>query len=193
MPYVIDFVKNELLLGKTPMCLTLETDNLAALTRAIDAAMALPPDRLPGAVQHALQASFADGNWLTPAQRQPDPQRYARHVLQADPQGRYTVVALVWQAGQFSPVHAHHTWCALTVVQGELQEHYYTCDRQSLRATPLHWQPRAVGAGSSGTDGLDQVHRLGNAGAGVAISVHVYGVEAARVATGVNRVLALAS
>ncbi|MGT2430041.1 hypothetical protein ACU4HD_17300 [Cupriavidus basilensis] len=131
---VIDFVrKNELLLGKT-LCARLWKPTSDALTRAIDAAMALPPDRLPGAVQHALQASFADGNWLTPAQRQPDPQRYARHVLQADAQGRYTVVALVWQAGQFSPVHAHHTWCALSGGSGELQEHYYACDRQSLRA-----------------------------------------------------------
>ncbi|MGT2491954.1 hypothetical protein ACU4GD_19115 [Cupriavidus basilensis] len=36
----------------------------------------------------------------------------------------------VGKAGQFGPVRFPRTtpWCALTVVRGELQEHYYACE-----------------------------------------------------------------
>jgi hypothetical protein len=51
------------------------------------------------------------------------PDRYIRHLL--DEGDGYAVVALVWRPGQMSPVHAHHTWCALGVHSGVLTEHFF--------------------------------------------------------------------
>jgi hypothetical protein len=48
---------------------------------------------------------------------------------------------------------------------------------------PLQALVRGLDAGGR------SVHRIGNAGGETAVSLHVYGVGAARVATGVNRVL----
>jgi len=48
---------------------------------------------------------------------------------------------------------------------------------------------RPPGYGCFAHAGLDQIHRLGNSGAETAISIHVYGVDAARVRTHVNRVV----
>ena len=40
--------------------------------------------------------------------------------------------------------------------------------------------------------GLEQIHRLGNAGGVPAISIHAYGVEGSRVGTHVNRLMDVA-
>ena len=49
-------------------------------------------------------------------------QSYTRHVLHADPLGRFTVVGLVWGSQQYSPIHAHYAWCAYRILAGELTE-----------------------------------------------------------------------
>jgi hypothetical protein len=41
--------------------------------------------------------------------------------------------------------------------------------------------------------GLDQIHRLGNAGVRPAISLHIYGVGSGRIKTHVNRTVDVAS
>ncbi len=58
----------------------------------------------------------------TPAQREGSSENYRRHLLAADPHGRYAIAALVWQPHQASPVHAHHTWCGYAVIDGALSE-----------------------------------------------------------------------
>jgi 3-mercaptopropionate dioxygenase len=35
---------------------------------------------------------------------------YTRNLLHADPEGRFTVMALAWGAGRQSPIHDHETW-----------------------------------------------------------------------------------
>ena len=117
------------------------------------------------------------------------PDRYARHVLYADPQGRFTILALVWSGGQFSPVHAHDTWCAYAVHHGALAETLFRFDGATAQAIPLRTETRRAGYGCFAGSGLEQIHRLGNAGLEPAISIHVYGVEAAQVCSHVNRVL----
>jgi predicted metal-dependent enzyme (double-stranded beta helix superfamily) len=137
----------------------------------------------------ALQAAAADPILLSADQCLACPDRYARHVLYADPQGRFTILALIWSGGQFSPVHAHDTWCAYAVHHGVLTETLFGFDTATEEAIPLHTETRRAGYGCFAGSGLEQIHRLGNAGAEPAISIHVYGVEAARVCSHVNRVL----
>jgi len=51
---------------------------------------------------------------------------------------------------------------------------------------------RHVGYCTFGHAGLDQIHRLGNAGVRPAISLHIYGVDGDRIRTHVNRMVDVA-
>ncbi|ARP89598.1 hypothetical protein CAL14_04285 [Bordetella genomosp. 9] len=116
-------------------------------------------------------------------------QGYSRHVAYADPDGLFTIVYLVWPPRQFSPVHGHHTWCAYRVVKGELAETLYRWDAASGCARPWRRQTRRQGDIVTAGPGLEQIHRLGNAGDETAVSLHVYGVGERAIATGVNRIV----
>jgi len=140
----------------------------------------------------ALARAAADPDLLTSAQRIPSPDCYARHVVYGDPAGRFTILSLVWMPGQFSPPHAHQTWCAYAVCDNTLTETEYAFDGTIQKASALHTADRHDGYCTFGHAGLDQVHRLGNAGARPAISLHVYGVEESRIKTHVNRVVDVA-
>lgn len=159
------------------------------LADQIAAACAGESERMAQRVVAALQIAAADPLLLTAGQCAPCASGYARHVLWSDPQGRFTILALVWTTGQFSPVHAHHTWCAYAVRNGDLAETLFQIDAMSGRAIPLLTEIRHVGYGCFARSGFDQIHRLGNACLEPAISVHVYGVDSARVCSHVNRVL----
>lgn len=140
-------------------------------------------------LRRALERAVSDPGLLDREQRELCAHGYARHVLYSDPLGRFTILAIVWDAGQFSPPHAHHTWCAYAVYEGSLQETIYALDRSGAKAKPVCTEVRNPGYSCFAGAGLDQIHRLGNAGTKPGISIHVYGVERERIATGVNRVL----
>jgi hypothetical protein len=64
----------------------------------------------------ALAEAAAEPALLTAEQRAGSTENYRRHLLAADPHGRYAIAALVWQPQQASPVHGHHTWCGYAVL-----------------------------------------------------------------------------
>ena len=162
---------------------------LDALVCAIEAACAGDARRMPARIVAALEDAAAQADLLTPDQRVAQAGCYARHVLHSDPGGRFTVVAIVWAAGQFSPIHGHQTWCAYAVHENTLEETIYAWDAASGTARPVRTTMRPPGYGCFAVAGLDQIHRLGNSGTRPAISIHVYGVEGEHVATHVNRVV----
>jgi predicted metal-dependent enzyme (double-stranded beta helix superfamily) len=119
----------------------------------------------------------------------PSPSGYRREVLAADAQDRYCAVAIVWGPGQYSPVHAHHTWCGYTVLDGVLDETQYGwCDAAGA-ARALTRRARKRGDTAYTEAGYQGIHCLGNGGAAGAISLHVYGVGAPRICTDVNHLL----
>ena len=136
-------------------------------------------------------AADPDAELLTPEQSARRADRYARHVLYGDPAGRFTILSLVWGPSQFSPPHAHYTWCAYAVRHGTLDETTYTFDSAAMRACPLHTAARHAGYCCFDQDGLDHIHRLGNASTEPALSIHVYGVGREHIETRVNRLVDL--
>lgn len=118
-------------------------------------------------------------------------QTYTRHMLHADPSGMFTVVALRWERNQASPVHAHYTWCALRVLRGALTESHFEWDRSSEQAFLLNRVARPAGQSVCGHGGMDFIHRLGNEQVQTAVSIHVYGIDSARISSHVNRKLAV--
>ena len=138
-----------------------------------------------GAVAAAIAPYLGDPCLLDGRDCPSNPDRYVRHLL--DEGDGYAVVALVWRPGQMSPVHAHHTWCALGVHRGTLTEHFFSPGAPPRPESALL---RGEGATSHGPADPDLIHRIANCCAEVAVSIHVYGVPYAQFADGVNLVLA---
>jgi predicted metal-dependent enzyme (double-stranded beta helix superfamily) len=165
---------------------------LGRLVREVARACNGPAARMGKRIVPALAAAAADPALVAAAQCQPQAECYARHVLYADTHGRFTILALVWSSGQFSRPHAHHTWCAYAVRTGDLNETLYAYDDATGLVRPSCVATRGVGYACFAPSGLDQIHRLGNAGGEPAISIHVYGVARDRIATHVNRIVEVA-
>lgn len=158
---------------------------LETLLADIRVAARAPLAERSGAVAAAIAPHLDDPKLLAGKDCPCNPDRYIRHLL--DEGEGYAVVALVWRPGQMSPVHAHHTWCALGVHSGVLTEHFFA---PGAPPQPTAAHLRLRGATSHGPASPDVIHRIANCSAEVAVSIHVYGVPFAEFADGVNLVLA---
>jgi predicted metal-dependent enzyme (double-stranded beta helix superfamily) len=164
---------------------------LERLAARIGSAVGLAPDAMALEVRAALGEATARPDWLPAGRRRACHDHYARHLLYADPAGRYSILAIVWDHGQMSPVHGHHCWCAVGVYQGVLSESCY-------RGGAAGSAPVLVGssrrpAGTLSFDTADSgIHRIANESGEPAISLHVYGIARDRISTGVNRIYAQA-
>jgi predicted metal-dependent enzyme (double-stranded beta helix superfamily) len=167
---------------------------VAMLMAEIGAACEGPGHAMGRLIVAALRLAAATPGLLAPALRAPGRDCYARHTIAADPAGRFTLLSIVWQPGQFkfSPPHAHDTWCAYAVVENALTETLFDFDAARNKAVPSDVSLREPGYACFAQAGLEQIHRLGNAGDVPAISIHAYGIEALRVGTHVNRLMDVA-
>jgi 3-mercaptopropionate dioxygenase len=118
---------------------------------------------------------------LTPEQRVGDPDRYRSHVLHVEPDGSFSIVALVWRPGQVTPIHDHVTWCVFGVVQGIEHEELFDADLHPIGASDNR-------AGDvSGFAPPGDIHRVHNTGDETAISIHIYGTDVSRIGSSVRR------
>ena len=161
---------------------------MAEISNACDG----PAHAMGDRIAHALRVAAATPDLLTEDLRVPRSGCYARHTIAADPAGRFTLLSIVWGPGQFSPPHAHDTWCAYAVAENTLTETLYEFDAQSGKAVAAGTTEREPGYACFAPAGLEQIHRLGNATGVGAISIHAYGVEGSRVGTHVNRLMDVA-
>jgi predicted metal-dependent enzyme (double-stranded beta helix superfamily) len=161
---------------------------LARLAGRIGAAIALAPQAMAGEIKAALGEATAQPGWLPPERRRASHEHYARHLVYADPADRFSVLVLVWDRGQMSPVHGHQCWCAVGVYQGMLTETWYR--EGPAGAPPVETGSARHPAGASTFDAGAGIHRLGNVSGVLAVSIHVYGVAKDRISTGVNRIYA---
>jgi 3-mercaptopropionate dioxygenase len=123
---------------------------------------------------------------LTAEQRYGHPAGYRCHLLHAEPDGTFSVVALVWRPGQTTPIHDHVTWCVFGVIQGTEHEQRYTLSDDG-------WLEQAGAAVNVTGDvaGLappGDIHRVRNAGSQTAISLHIYGTDISRLDSSVRRI-----
>src|SRR5579872_3703218 len=93
---------------------------LPQLFAALDRAVHPADPRLDRTVAGILSRFVGEPDLLQGTSCPASSERYTRHLLHAG-QG-FSVLAAVWRPGQMSPVHGHHTWCALGVHRGSLTE-----------------------------------------------------------------------
>ena len=129
-------------------------------------------------VESALHVALRRREWLRPEHRVGDPTAYMRHVLYVDPDGEFVMTVITWLPGQVSAVHGHNVWCAYGVAEGELTE-----ERFDVRKTTL------LRAGDMAERDLDctLVHRVSNRTERRIVSLHLYGIGADQLTTGINR------
>ena len=107
-------------------------------------------------------------------------------MLHVEPDGSFSVTAMVWQPGQVTPVHDHVTWCVFGVVQGIEYEELYAVSADGSYLTELGRSQNSCGE-VSGFAPPGDIHRVANIGSGVAISLHVYGADITRLGSSIRR------
>jgi len=161
---------------------------LLRLADRVGGAVTLAPEAMAREVKSALHDAMAESGWLPPERRRASHENYARHLIFADPDDRFAILALVWDRGQMSPIHGHHCWCAVGIYQGLLTETHYR--EGAAGGPPVETGSARHAVGESTFDPGAGIHRLGNYSGVLAISLHVYGVSPDRISTGVNRIYA---
>ncbi len=166
---------------------TLPIDNnprVRELVRQLDQAMTPRDDAgRCRAVKQILEASFAAGTeFLEPHYLAPNPERYARRLVHRDPANRYTVLAMVWNIGQGTPLHDHAgMWCVECVYQGRIRVTSYACHGGDPERDIVQFKQETVIHAGVGEAGAlippFEYHVLENAGDIPAVTLHVYGGE----------------
>ncbi|MFJ3197072.1 cysteine dioxygenase [Streptomyces griseoviridis] len=172
------------------------TARLDALVASVREAVGrgLPPDLTAYLVGERLAPHLGADDLLTPEQREPDPSRYRQHLLHAEHDGSFSIVALVWLPGQETSVHDHISWCTTGVHAGEERERRYRLV-PATEGAPAHLvatedvvNPQGAVCGFAPPG---DIHRVRNACDDLAISLHVYGADIARIGSSVRRVYEL--
>ncbi|MFG2293128.1 cysteine dioxygenase [Streptomyces sp. NPDC048603] len=171
------------------------TARMAALVREIRTVVdrGLAPDLTAYLVGELLAPHLGASDLLAPAQQEGDPEHYRQHVLHAEPDGSFSVVALVWLPGQETCIHDHVSWCVAGVHEGEESERRYRLAASPGGAARLVPTEDVVnGPGEvCGFAPPGDIHRVRNSCTAKAISIHVYGADVSRLGTSIRRVYRL--
>jgi predicted metal-dependent enzyme (double-stranded beta helix superfamily) len=140
-------------------------------------------DRVAG----ALRANLPDPAAILPISlRRGDPAGYQSHLLYAEPDGSFSISAMVWMPGQQTMIHDHVAWCVTGVLQGrEYEEVFALADGGRVLALAAR-NVNPAGA-VSGFAPPGDIHRVRNTGDTVAISMHVYGADISRLGNSIRR------
>lgn len=156
---------------------------LTDLTAAVRSAVRVPTDwgETARLVTDALRRHLPGPEVLTFEQRQGDPDHAAGHLLHAEPDGGFSVLAVIWRPGQDTRIHDHITWCVVGVLQGIEHEELYD-EQLNLIGTNDNHPGEVTGFAPPG-----DIHRIVNTGTETAISLHVYGTDLTRVGSSARR------
>lgn len=172
------------------------TARMAALVAEIRTVVdrGLAPDLTAYLVGERVAPQLGTPDLLTPEQCEGHPDRYRQHVLHAEPDGSFSVVALVWLPGQETTIHDHVSWCVAGVHEGEESElRYRLVPATGSRGARLVATEKVVnGPGDvCGFAPPGDIHKVRNSCRTKAISLHVYGADVARLGSSVRRVYTL--
>ncbi|WP_157253708.1 cysteine dioxygenase family protein [Nonomuraea typhae] len=107
-------------------------------------------------------------------------------LLHVEPDGTFSIQAIVWPAGRITRIHDHVTWCVFGVIQGVLDEELFTLDGSGDCLVPVGRSTNATGA-VNGFAPPGDIHRVANNAGRTAISIHVYGTDLSRIGSSALR------
>jgi 3-mercaptopropionate dioxygenase len=156
---------------------------LADLVDGVRTAVAVQADWAGTAelVADQLRRHLPSPDVLTAEQRLGSPDDYTAHNLHIEPDGTFSIVALVWRPGQITRIHDHVTWCVFGVIQGTEHEELFDADLNLVGRSE-----NQVGD-VSGFAPPGDIHRVHNTGDETAISIHIYGTDVSRIGSSARR------
>ncbi|MFN0151681.1 MAG: cysteine dioxygenase [bacterium] len=156
---------------------------LEELIRRLDAAVIAPDtETLCQSVKSVLiDVVGSHEEFLEPRFLRRAPDRYARRLLHRDPAGRYTVVVMVWDVGQSTPIHDHAgIWCVECVYRGKIQVTSFNilgnCEAPTFKFATENVVRAGVGEAGALIPPFEY-HQIENPSSEVAVTLHVYGGE----------------
>jgi 3-mercaptopropionate dioxygenase len=132
-------------------------------------------------VAEQLRRHLPSPDVLSDEQRLGSPDGYRSHTLHVEPDGSFSIVALVWRPGQLTRIHDHTTWCVFGVIQGVEHEELFDPELNLIGRSDNH-----IGD-VSGFAPPGDIHRVHNTARTTAISIHIYGTDVTRTGSSVRR------
>jgi predicted metal-dependent enzyme (double-stranded beta helix superfamily) len=162
---------------------TTQTRDLTGLITGVRTAIAMNAtgEQTARLVATQLRRHLPGPEILSPGQRRGDPDTYRSHTLHIEPDGSFSIIAVVWRPGQLTRIHDHLTWCVVGVIQGVEHEELFDADLTLLGETD---NPTGD---VSGFAPPGDIHRVHNTGDTTAISVHIYGTDVSATGSSVRR------
>jgi predicted metal-dependent enzyme (double-stranded beta helix superfamily) len=164
------------------------SEPLRDFTRVLDdlTARELAIPRLISLIAPEFARVLAEPNLLPPDAQALGATSYAQHLLHTSPDGRYTLVSLVWRPGDLTPVHDHVAWGLAGVYRGhEHETRYAWCDRTGTvpGLRPVQHEEICAGQVMPIVPPSD-IHRVCNPDSTLTVSLHLYGFDLRRSPTG---------
>ena len=145
-------------------------------------------ERIGPAVAALLQPYLGSDDFLAAHELEPGDTDYRQHILHVEPDGSFSIVALVWLPGQSTPVHDHVSWCVVGVHLGDESETLYELrgsdsDPHLVVTADTKNPARSVATLLPPGD----IHHVANGGNGLAVSLHVYGADISVLGSSIRR------
>lgn len=155
-------------------------EKLKELVRRIDEAVRIQEQHgCCMAVKDALEEIVRSGeDLLSPEYLVPTVGRYARRLVHRDPENKYTVLAMVWDKGQGTPLHDHdHRWCVECVYRGRILVTSFSLIGEADSGDARFVEEQQVMAGMGEAGALIppfEYHTITNPDQTPTITIHVY-------------------
>lgn len=129
-----------------------------------------------------MRRLLEDPSFLKEEHLQSNPDHYARNPVYVCPTGGLSLFTMVWEPGQWTPVHDHGTWGVVGIVEGVLEErNFIRVDNRKREHSGISLKRGGnlmlcKGAVTTFVPNPDHIHRTGVSRSGVkTISLHLYG------------------
>jgi predicted metal-dependent enzyme (double-stranded beta helix superfamily) len=156
---------------------------LRAFVGRLDGAVGRSTDvaRITSSVKTILEGESGICEALPARFLTPCAEKYARRLLHRDGDGLYSVVVMVWGAGQCTPLHDHSgTWCVECVASGKIRVTRYDLVGSAAGQLLEFREAGRVEAGRGEAGALIppfEYHKIENPYDEQAVTIHVYGGE----------------
>ena len=154
------------------------------LIRRLDQATLAPDDagRCRNVKKVLVDIVASGEQFLDPSLLQPAPDRYARRLIHRAPDDRYTVLAMVWDVGQGTPLHDHAgIWCVECVYRGKIRVTSFSVHGGDPEKDIVRFEKETVVMAGVGEAGAlippFEYHMIENPTGQSAVTIHVYGGE----------------
>jgi len=122
------------------------------------------------------------GEFLDPPFLEPASDHYARRLIYRAPDGRFSVLAMVWGVGQGTPLHDHAgTWCVECVYRGKIRVTSFSVHGGDPERDIVRFEKESVVMAGVGEAGAlippFEYHMIENPAPTAAVTIHVYGGE----------------